>query len=416
MSCGNPADGAIRRKVRMPALVLMAMLALALLSGGVVAAGAASPAAWVDAFWPTAKAAGISRKTFDAALGDFTPDPEGLTKAATQAEFNMAIWDYLDMMVSDDRISEGKAALGTYAQTLKRIEARYGVDPYVVAAVWGIESHYGAVLKNPKLVKNTIRSLATLAYSGGRLGKFGRQQLVAALKILQRGDVAAKAMTGSWAGAMGQTQFIPTTYNAFAVDFDGDGRRDIWASPADALASTANYLKKSGWQTGHTWGYEVTLPANLKLRKNGPRSLGEWEKLGLTRAGGQAFPRPGDKASLYRPANANGPAFLLLANFSVIKRYNNATSYALAVGHLADRLRGFGEFQTAWPQPEKPLSVEEGQRLQELLTKRGYYSGDIDGDIGSGSREAIKHYQIATGLNPDGVGSRRLLQLLEAGR
>jgi membrane-bound lytic murein transglycosylase B len=389
----------------------LAILAIAL-SG--VAEAATTPAQWVNAFWPTAKAAGVSRKVFDAALGDFTPDPEVLKKAATQAEFNTPIWYYMDMMVSGDRLTEGKATLAEYGDVLARIEAQYGVDRYIVTAVWGIESHYGAVLTNPKLVKGTIRSLATLAYSGGRLGKFGRQQLVAALRILQRGDISVRGMTGSWAGAMGQTQFIPTTYNAYAVDFDRDGHRNIWTTPADALASAANYLRASGWQTGHTWGYEVSVPKNLK--KGGSRSLAEWTKLGVKRTGGGAYPRPGDKASLFRPAGPRGPSFLITANFRVIMRYNSSTSYALAVGHLADRLRGGGDFETAWPEHEAPLSLEDGQKLQQLLTARGYYSGDIDGNLGSGSRQAIRNYQLANGLTPDGIGTRKLLQRLEASR
>jgi membrane-bound lytic murein transglycosylase B len=374
-----------------------------------------TPQQWVQAFWPTAKAAGISRTVFNDALGDFQPDPEVIRKSETQAEFKTKIWDYLDMMVSEERLSEGKEALARYGSTLAKIEARYGVDRYVVAAVWGIESHYGHVLENPKLVTNTIRSLATLAYSGGRFAKFGRQQLVAALKIAQHGDISIGAMMGSWAGAMGQTQFIPTTYNAFAVDFDGDGHRNIWTSVPDALASTANYLKKSGWNSGHTWGYEVVVPAGLDTRKR-VRSLGEWQKLGVTRAGGQGFPRPGDSATLYMPAGRKAPTFLLLANFRVIKRYNNADSYALAVGHLADRLRGGGPFQVEWPGHEPPLSLAERKRVQQILTAKGYYSGDIDGDIGSGSREAIRNFQLAVGVTPDGVGNRALLRRLEAAR
>jgi membrane-bound lytic murein transglycosylase B len=374
-----------------------------------------TPQQWVQAFWPTAQAAGISRTVFNDALGNFQPDPEVIKKSETQAEFQTKIWDYLDMMVSEERLSEGKDALAKYSSTLSKIEARYGVDRYVVAAVWGIESHYGHVLENPKLVTNTIRSLATLAYSGGRLAKFGRQQLVAALKIAEHGDISIGAMMGSWAGAMGQTQFIPTTYNAFAVDFDGDGHRNIWTSVPDALASTANYLKKSGWNTGHTWGYEVVLPADLDTRKR-VRSLGEWQKLGVTRPGGQGFPRAGDRATLYMPAGRKAPTFLLLANFTVIKRYNNADSYALAVGHLADRLRGGGPFQVEWPGHEPPLSLDERKRVQQLLTAKGYYSGDIDGDIGSGSREAIRNFQLALGVTPDGVGNRSLLRRLEAAR
>jgi membrane-bound lytic murein transglycosylase B len=374
-----------------------------------------TPQQWVQAFWPTAKAAGISRVTYNDALGNFQPDPDVIKRSQTQAEFKTHIWDYLDMMVSEERLSEGKEALARYGTTLARIEARYGVDRYIVAAVWGIESHYGHVLENPKLVRNTIRSLATLAYSGGRFAKFGRQQLVAALKIAEHGDISIGAMMGSWAGAMGQTQFIPTTYNAYAVDFDGDGHRNIWTSVPDALASTANYLKKSGWKAGHTWGYEVVLPAGLNTRKK-VRTLGEWQKLGVTRAGGQDFPRPSDRATLFMPAGRNAPVFLLLGNFSVIKRYNNADSYALAVGHLADRLRGGGPFRVEWPGHEPPLSLDERKRVQQLLTAKGYYSGDIDGDIGSGSREAIRDFQLSAGVTPDGVGNRALLRQLEAAR
>ena len=339
-----------------------------------------------------------------------------LKRAGAQAEFNMAIWNYIDQMVSDERISEGQVALKQYASVLSRIESRYGVDRYTVVAIWGMESHYGHIFSNPRLYKGTIRSLATLAYSGGRLAKFGGKQLVAALRILERGDVDLDGMKGSWAGAMGQTQFIPTTFLAYAVDFDGDGHRNIWTSNADALASTANYLNKSGWQTGATWGYEVVVPAGFKTAKAGSRTLGAWSKAGIKRVGGQGFPRSGDKASLYLPNGRKGPAFLLVNNFSVIKRYNASNSYALAVGHLSDRLRGGGPFVGQWPEHEKPFSLDEATQLQLLLTMAGYYDGDIDGDIGSGSREAIRNYQRKLGMNPDGVPTRDLLRRLEAAK
>lgn len=389
---------------------------MTLLTAMLSPAAAQTPAAWVKAFWPSAKSAGVSRATFDRALGNFTPDPDVLKKASSQAEFNMAIWDYMDQMVSEERMAQGKAVLAQYAGLLSQIEARYGVDRYTVVAIWGMESHYGAALTNPRIYKGTIRSLATLAYSGGRLAKFGHQQLVAALRILERGDVDVAGMVGSWAGAMGQTQFIPTTFLAYAVDFDGDGHRNIWTSNADALASTANYLKKMGWHTGETWGYEVTVPGGLNTAKAGERTLGAWQKAGVRRTGGRDFPRSGDKARLFLPNGRNGPAFLILANFSVFKRYNNANAYALAVGHLADRLRGGAPFLTPWPAHEPPLSMEEARRMQLLLTMGGYYQGDIDGDLGSGSREAIRGYQRKRGLNPDGVPSRALLQQLEASR
>lgn len=377
------------------------------------AASARTPAEWVEAFWPNAKAAGVSRSVYNAALGNFQPDPDVIKRSEEQAEFNTDIWIYLDRMVSEERLSEGAAVLRQYGNLLAQIEQRYGVDRYVVAAIWGIESHYGHIFENPRLFKKTIRSLATLAYSGGRLAKFGRQQLVAALKIVQRGDVSPDGMIGSWAGAMGHTQFIPTTFEAYGVDFDGDGHRNIWTSPVDALASAANYLKKSGWVGGHAWGYEVFVPANWPTDKNSERTLKTWAANGLTRVNGQAFPRPGDTATLYMPNGRQGPAFLLLKNFRVIKRYNNSNSYALAVGHLADRLRGGGPFVGQWPEHEKPLTKSERERLQLLLTMAGYYNGDIDGNIGSGSRQAIRDYQRQAGLTPNGVETRDLLQRLE---
>jgi membrane-bound lytic murein transglycosylase B len=280
-----------------------------------------------------------------------------------------------------------------------------------------MESTYGAVFEKPDKVKGTIQSLATLAYHGGRLAKYGRQQLVAALKILDRGDVSLSGMVGSWAGAMGHTQFIPTTYQGYAVDFDGDGRRNIWTSIPDALASTASYLDKMGWRSGETWGYEVVLPRGFNIRSAGnkARSLAQWQRAGVQRINGRGFPRGGDSATLFAPAGANGPAFLLIKNFSVIKRYNNANSYALAVGHLADRLHGYDAFVGKWPWAEPPLSESEKTRLQELLSARGYYSGDIDGNIGSGSRAAISAYRQAIGVSDD-AGLQKILQLLQEGR
>jgi membrane-bound lytic murein transglycosylase B len=375
---------------------------------------AASPSQWVKDFWPTAKSAGVSRTTYNAALGNFQPDPEVLEKASNQAEFKLEIWEYLHNTVTPSRITEGQRLLVTHRSLLDQIERRYGVDRYTVMAIWAMESTYGAIFEKPDKVKGTIRSLATLAYHGGRLAKFGRQQLVAALKILDRGDVPLSGMVGSWAGAMGHTQFIPTTYQAYAVDFDGDGRRNIWTSIDDALASTASYLDKMGWRSGETWGYEVVLPRGFNLRAK-PRSLAQWQRAGVRRVNGRGFPRGGDSASLFAPAGANGPAFLLIKNFSVIKRYNNADSYALAVGHLSDRLHGYDAFVGQWPWAEPPLSESEKEQLQQLLSARGYYSGEIDGNIGSGSRAAISAYREAVGLSDD-AGLQKILQLLQAGR
>jgi peptidoglycan lytic transglycosylase B len=400
-------------------LYSMTLVVLLAVAAGLRAdvAVAASPSQWVKDFWPTAKSAGVSRKTYNAALGNFTPDPEVMEKSSNQAEFNQEIWEYLHNTVTESRIVEGRQLLGTYSSLLDQIERRYGVDRYTVMAVWAMESTYGAVFEKPDKVKGTIRSLATLAYQGGRLAKYGRQQLVAALKILDRGDVTLSGMVGSWAGAMGHTQFIPTTYQAYAVDFDGDGRRNIWTSIPDALASTASYLNKMGWRSGETWGYEVVLPRgfNYQAASKKPRSLSQWERAGVKRVNGRPFPRGGDSATLFAPAGAKGPAFVLIKNFSVIKRYNNASAYALAVGHLSDRLHGYDAFVGQWPWAEPPLSESEKTQLQELLSARGYYDGEIDGNIGSGSRAAISAYRQAVGLSED-AGLQKILQLLQSGR
>ncbi len=373
---------------------------------------------WVREFWPTARSAGISPATYNAAFRGLTPDPEVLEKARYQPEFVKPLWDYVDKAVSEKRLENGTAMLRRYARLLDALERAYGVDRHILVAIWGMESSYGQVLDDPKIVKNVIRSLATLAYADRRRRRFGRQQLIAALKIVQRGDITLNRMTGSWAGAMGHTQFIPTTYNAYAVDFDGDGRRDIWTTPTDALASAANYLKKAGWRTGRTWGYEIALKRGFNYRyadEKTSRTIAEWQQLGVVRVGGRPFPRPADKAVLLLPAGASGPGFLMLRNHYVIKRYNNATAYALAIGHLADRLRGGGPFQRAWPTDERPLQGAELREIQSHLARAGYYGGKIDGKIGPMSKEAIRAYQARRGLEPDGFAGFNLLLRLRDG-
>jgi membrane-bound lytic murein transglycosylase B len=393
-------------------VVLAAVLAVAI--GPRLAHADAASNRWVQAFWPQAQAAGISSQTYWAALGNFEPDPSIIPHSTNQPEFVRTIWDYLDSAVSDDRIAAGRDQLARYGSLLRDLEAYYGVNRYVILAIWGVETSYGAVLNNSNIVKPTIRSLATLAYMGGSRQRYGQTQLIAALKILQRGDITLDRMTGSWAGAMGHTQFIPTTYEEYAVDWDGDGRRDIWTSPVDALASTAAYLHAMGWDDGKTWGYEVVLPADFdyRLADSRERTLAAWQDLGITRAHDIPFPRPNDMATLWVPAGANGPAFLLLHNFSVIKRYNNSDFYALAVGHLADQLQGFGDFRQAWPRNERPLNEGERMELQQLLANLGLYTGAIDAIVGNGTRAAIRDYQRSAGLIADGYASDRLLQRL----
>src|SRR5665648_462598 len=310
-------------------------------------AGADKITSCVESLWPSAKSAGVTRATFDRAFKGFTPDPEVIEAANFQPEYVKPIGEYLDRAVSDKRIETGKLKLAENQALLQGLEARYGVDRTIILAIWGVESNYGVQPGD----KNVIRSLGTLICSGTK-SKFARPQLVSALKILQRGDIGFEAMNGSWAGAMGHTQFIPTTYSAYAVDHDGDGRRDIWGTIPDALGSTAAYLKVSKWIPGQTWGYEVKLPKGLnpnKISEKTYKTLSQWEKLGIVRVNGKPFPRSSDKATLFAPEGTNGPAFLVLNNFRSILRYNQATSYALAVGHLADRLAGYGPFVVPWP-------------------------------------------------------------------
>jgi membrane-bound lytic murein transglycosylase B len=391
-------------------------LTLAMLAAGPATADVAFNR-WVSDFWPAARAAGISAETYNRAFAGVAPDPEVIEKAQYQPEFVKPMAQYVSNAVSDKRLENGRRKLAEHRGLLDAIERTYGVDRHVVVAIWGMESSYGEVLGNPKIVRNVIRSLATLAYADRRRARFARRQLVASLKILQRGDISVRNMTGSWAGAMGHTQFIPTTFEAYAVDFDGDGRRNVW-SEVDALASTASYLKKAGWRSGKTWGYEVELPRGFDYRladSDDARTLAEWSRYGITRIGGKAFPRPDDKAILVLPTGARGPAFLMLRNHYVIKRYNNATAYALAVGHLADRLRGGGGFSTYWPPDERSLAEKERLELQQRLARRGFYNGAIDGKIGPKSRMAIREFQSRSGMVPDGFAGSSLLTLLRQG-
>ena len=365
---------------------------------------------WIERFWPTARAAGIKRETYDLAFKGMTPDPKVIEAANFQPEYKKPIGEYVDRVVSDKRVTGGKQKLEENKALLDILEKRYGVDRTIIIAIWGVELNYGTQPGD----MNVIRSLATLAYYNTK-ASFARQQLITALKILQRGDISVEAMNGSWAGAMGHTQFIPTTYQAYAVDYDGDGKRNIWNDVPDALASTASYLKHSNWQAGQTWGYEVTLPKGLNPKKYSERTLksvGEWQKLGIKRVNGEAFPRPGDKAGLFAPAGTAGPAFLVLNNFRSILRYNNATSYALGVGHLADRLKGYGPFVHPWPTDENHLSLDQRVELQRLLVAKGLLVGDTDGIIGPATLEAVKTFQRGKGMPVDGFPSRTILEML----
>jgi membrane-bound lytic murein transglycosylase B len=326
---------------------------IAALFAAISCALAAAPAiagpfdALQEELWPSAQQAGISRPVFDAAFAGLTPDPDVLELASHQPEFTLSPAQYMSLLVTPKRLGDGKELLQQNKKMFAAIERRYGVSRYILTAIWGIESNYGA----EQGTKNVIRSLATLAASGKRT-EFAKTQLIAALKILQHGDVKAKDMVGSWAGAMGHTQFIPTTYDKFAVDFSGRGKRDIWTTPADALGSSAHYLKRSGWRAGAAWGYEVTLPQGFDTRLASEtvcKRARQWQKLGVMRVNSRPFPRSRESGYLFLPAGIGGPAFFVTGNFSVIKKYNSADLYALAVGHLADRLAGGEPLAKAWP-------------------------------------------------------------------
>jgi membrane-bound lytic murein transglycosylase B len=376
------------------------------------AASAQNAKACAEGLWPAAKSAGVARGTFDRAFQGFAIDPEVIELATYQPEYVKPIGEYVDRAVSDKRVDGGKQKLAEYQALLGALENRYGVDRHILVAIWGVESNYGMQAGD----KNVIRSLATL-YCTGTKAKFAKPQIVSALKILQRGDISFDAMNGSWAGAMGHTQFIPTTYSAYAVDYDGDGKRDIWTNIPDALASTAAYLKVSNWRPGETWGYEVRLPKGFdpkRVNENTLKPLGEWHRLGIVRANGEPFPRLTDQASLFSPEGTRGPSFLVLNNFRSLLRYNQAKSYALAVGHLSDRLRGYGRFIQAWPTDETHLSLEQRTELQQYLIARGLLEGEPDGVIGKATLEAVRAYQRSKGLPVDGFPSLTLLKLLRS--
>ncbi|MCD4865985.1 MULTISPECIES: lytic murein transglycosylase [Pseudomonas] len=366
---------------------------------------------WRSRFRTLALGRGISAATFDQAFAGVQPDPAVIAADRSQPEFTKPVWEYLESAVSPLRVRNGKSLLIQQAGLLASLEARYGIEPARLVAFWGMESNYGNNMGN----KGVIRSLATLAYEGRR-PDFAQDQLIAALGILQHGDVTADRMIGSWAGAMGQTQFIPTTYDQYAVDFDGDGRRDIWGSTADALASTANYLKASGWQDGKPWGYEVRVPANFdySLADMGVRkSLAEWNALGIQGLGlPQPAAQPSDSASLLLPAGHRGPAFLVFNNFRTILRYNNSSSYALGVALLSERYRDAGQIAGSWPTDDLPLSRSERVELQQRLAALGLDPGSADGIIGANTRKAIRAYQQSQGWPADGYPNHQLLEKL----
>jgi membrane-bound lytic murein transglycosylase B len=381
-----------------------------LMTADAIRAAAANFDNCLDGLWPHAARRGVSRDSFIRHTAGLTPDLRIMDLLDSQPEFTKSLWDYLDVLVSDARIARGREMLAQHRDTFDAVEKAYGVDRHVIAAIWGIESNYGTAIGE----RPVIRSTATLACIGRRQNYF-RDEFLSTLEILHRGDVRPEQLMGSWAGAFGPTQFMPTSFKRYAVDFDGDGRRDVVNSIADVIASTANNLKRDGWVPGQSWGYEVVVPPGFNyLLADRARQLtvGEWEQIGLRRAGARPFPRATDRAFLLAPAGRQGPGFLMLQNFRVIMKYNPAEAYALAIGHLADRLRGGEPFVQSWPRHERVLTRGERYELQQLLAQRGFYAGEPDGRLGAKTRAAIRDFQTAAGQVPDGFASGAVLDRL----
>lgn len=363
---------------------------------------------------PAALNAKVSTETFEQYTQNLAPDMSVLEKLNYQPEFQTPIWDYMSGLVDQERVELGQQMLKQHADVLRRIEAKYAVDPAIVVGVWGVETNFGLITGKSDIVQ----SLATLSCFGRRQAFF-RGEFNSALRILQGGHVDPTHFKGSWAGAFGQTQFMPSTFERIAVDFTSDGKRDIIDSIPDALASTANYLKRSNWQAGQPWGFEVKLPADFSTAGEGRRNkkpLSVWMQRGLTRIDGSALPQGNLNAStpagLLFPAGANGPVFLVFKNFDALYSYNAAESYALAIAHLSDRMKGGQPFVTAWPTDDAGISRAERRELQQLLLNRGHDVGVVDGMIGEKSRAAIRIEQARLGLKVDGRGGQKILNAL----
>lgn len=368
-------------------------------------------AAFVHDFRATAIAQGIRPETYDRSMAGIVRDVRVEQANLQQPEFQRPIWEYLDTAVSDKRVAQGAQLLSADAAMLARIEKRFGVSREVLVAIWGMESNYGDAMGH----FNMFQALATLAYDGPRMD-YGEHELLAALKMEERENLDPRQMTSSWAGAFGQTQFVPSTFLSDAVDMEGNGKIDLWHSPADALGSTAHLLADAGWKDGQRWGYEVQLPVDFDYGEadiDTVKTVAEWKKIGVRKAGGEALPAGDRQASVIVPAGAHGPAFLVFDNFRVVLKYNNAWSYALAVCYLADRIKGGIPIMAPWPRQETPLSRDERIAFQTDLKKLGYDPGDIDGVLGHKVRAALRAYQKAHGMPADGFATEELLERME---
>ena len=357
-----------------------------------------------------AAAKGVSGATYERVTAGVQPDMKILELMDNQPEFKTPIWDYIGFLVDEERVEDGRAAMSRWGSALAQAEARFGVDRHIIAGVWGVESNFGKDIGGRPLVQ----SLATLSCVPNRRQGYFRGEFMSTLQIIERGDVRADRLTGSWAGAFGHTQFMPSTFLRLAVDLDGDGRRDVVDSVPDALGSTANFLKKAGWNGALPWGFEVRLPAGYggPSGRGAKRPLSAWAAAGVTRIDGR--PLSGDYAAgLLLPAGRNGPAFLVTKNFDALYSYNAAESYGLAIAVLSDRLRGAPGVRTPWPTDDPPLSRAERRELQRLLTARGFDVGEPDGRVGQKTRDAVKEIEKQLGMRPTGRPGGKVLMALK---
>jgi membrane-bound lytic murein transglycosylase B len=364
--------------------------------------------AFLQSIWPAAEKAGVSRATFDAAISGLAPDQAILTKPTRQAEFTITVAQYVAQAATPKRAAQGRDVAAKLTDALETIQARSGVPWEILVALWGIESNYGTTSGNSDI----LRVLATLAFKQHR-GSLFLDEFVKALVMLEKGYATRSRLIGSWAGAMGQPQFMPSSYLNYAISYEGSRPADIWSSNKDVLASIGNFMQKAGWLAGSPWGVEVVAPATFdyaSLRK----PFGEWQAQGFRAASGKPLPNSGN-ASLYMPAGAKGPAWLITDNFFAIKQYNTSDAYALSVGLLAQQIAGEGGIRTPWPKDLKALSVSDGRTAQQALIKLGLYSGNIDGKIGPAMREAVHAYQIKAGIQPaDGFITPALVQRMKS--
>ncbi|HSZ75736.1 MAG TPA: lytic murein transglycosylase [Rhizomicrobium sp.] len=369
-------------------------------------------AQFIASFRVQAHAAGITDATYDAALGHVAFNPRVWQLNGAQPEFVRPIWDYLDTAVSPRRIADGQAMLAANAATLTQIEQRYGVPKEILVAIWGMESDYGRSMGS----FNLFEALATLAFDGPRVD-YARPELIAALKMVQNDGFKPDMMKSSWAGAFGQTQFVPTAYFAHAVDFDADGKKDLWNSAADALGSTASLLAGVGWKSGAQWGYEVRLPANFPYEQadvDSTKQIADWRALGVKTALGADLPDSPEAGAIILPAGARGPAFLVFGNFKAVLKYNNAVSYALGICELALRIGGANGIVAPWPRDEVPLGKNERLQMQRDLLVLGYDPGAVDGVLGRKVRAALRLYQQARNIPVDGFATKALLDRMNA--